>query len=128
MQEFLNILRNSTPTYILADMNTKHAVLGHANNNNTGNMLAQLIKRGLTTQLGPEFKMVINERGQGTPDIILGNKHANLNIQIKQGEIATSDHLPIYVRLATKPIMIKTKKIMKTNKADINLEGGNDKK
>ena len=143
IQEFLNIIRSPYPTYILADLNAKHTILGHNNNNNTGNMLAQLVRRGLITHLGPEFSTVITERGQGTPDVILGNRHANMNMMIKQGGITTSDHIPIHVQLATKPIMVKTKKRMKLKEAnweifketieknmeetEINLEGGNDK-
>ena len=47
------------------------------------------------------------------PDVVLGNRHAFYNIAITEGEITTSDHMPIIVTLSTKAII---KDFVKRNK------------
>ena len=82
LQTLLNYIRTPIPTYLFADLNARHRLLGHGSTNNMGNILANLIRRGLLTFLGPEFPTFITEAGRGTPDIVLGNQHANLNITL----------------------------------------------
>ena len=118
LQALLNYIRRPIPAYLFADLNARHRLLGHGSTNNMGNILANLIRRGLLTFLGPEFPTFITEAGRGTPDIVLGNQHANLNITLTQGPISTSDHLPIYIRLSTVPIIMRGKKILKISKAN----------
>ena len=80
--------------------------------------LEELIRRNMLTYLGPELKTFIALAHATSPDIALGNRFAHLNIIIQQGPITTSDHLPMYIRLATKPIATRRPKTWKIHKAD----------
>ena len=118
IHDVLRILRKPHPSYIIADLNARDPILGHNGSNSTGRAIARLISGGMCLHLGPEFKTYITEVRQGTPDIILGNRNANLNMQITQGQITTSDHIPIIIHLATKPIIIRGKKSLRIKKAN----------
>ena len=52
---------------------------------------------------GPDFGTLASKRGK--PDIILSNNHNMYNLAIQQGDLTTSDHLPIIVKISTKPII-----------------------
>ena len=114
----LSIARKPVPVYIYADLNARHTNLGHSSCNDRGRLLVNLIRRDILTNIGPDFKTFISDRGTGTPDIVLGNRHSNLNITLTQGPITTSDHIPIYSKLATKPIVIKGRKLLQIKKAN----------
>ena len=73
------------------------------------------------TFLGLEFLTFITKTGKGTPGIVLGNQHVNLNIRLSQGPIFTSDHLPIYIRHCTAPVVIRGKKTFKINNVNCEL-------
>ena len=118
LQNILNLARKPSPVYIFADLNARHMSLGHKSTNARGRILVNLIRKELITFFGPDFKTYINDRGSGTPDIVIGNRHANLNLSITQGPLTTSDHLPVYVKLATKPIISRGKKMMHIKKAN----------
>ena len=94
------------PVYLVGDLNPRHPFLGHRDRNIKGNYLHKSIQDGKLKYLGPDFPTLAN--GRGKPDIILGNRNAHMNILIKEGNLTTSDHIPIIMLLATKPIMIKT--------------------
>ena len=116
LQSLLSIARKPVPVYIYADLNARHTNLGHSSCNDRGRLLVNLIRRDILTNIGPDFKTFISDRGTGTPDIVLGNRHSNLNITLTQGPITTSDHIPIYSKLATKPIVIKGRKLLQIKK------------
>ena len=118
LQSLISMARKTMPTYFFADLNARHRVFGYNDNNNMGKALEELIRRNILTYLGPEFKTFITRAHATSPDIALGNRFAHLNITIQQGPITTSDHIPMYIRLATKPIASKKVKTWKIHKAD----------
>ena len=118
IQELINLARINKPVYILGDFNANHRAWGNSRTDDRGKALNTLINRNLLTHLGPEFITYIHPRGRGTPDLVLGNQKIHLNIAISQGPLTTSDHIPVIVQLATKPIIIEWKTTYKMKKAD----------
>ena len=103
---------------IVGDMNARHTSLGHTTNNQVGGAINNLINRDLITHIGPEFKTWIAPTGSGTPDIVLANQQAHFNISLQQGPLTSSDHLPLLVKISTKPILIAETKRFKIKEAD----------
>ena len=93
-------------------------MFGYNDANNIGRVMENLISRNILTYLGPEFKTFITRAHATSLDIALGNRFAHLNITIEQEPISTSDHLPMYIRLATKPIATKGTKTLRMAKAN----------
>ena len=120
MQEILDIVRTNKPVYLIGDLNARHRAIGSNSTNDIGRALNILINRNLITYLGPEFTTWVHPMGTGKPDVVLGNKKAHLNISITQGPLTSSDHLPIIVKLSTKPIMIESKPTYRYKKANWN--------
>ena len=56
----------------------------------------------------------------GRQNIILSNRNAYHNMMIKLGDISSSDHLPLIVIIANKPILAKTELNHAMKKADWN--------
>ena len=110
--------------YIIGDINARHTTLGHTNNNAFGNALNLLLRNNQIVHLGPDFKTVVTPRGVGNPDVILGNNKIHFNLLIDQGPITSSDHLPVIVKLATKPIAIQP--VKKRNFKKANWQGFKD--
>ena len=54
----------------------------------------------------------------GKPDLILGNRQANFHTYIYEGQLTTSDHIPIICKIATKAILIPIKERRNLNKTD----------
>ena len=65
---------------------------------------------------GPDFNTLVHQRGR--PDIILTNRHDFLNTIITEGDITTSDHIPILMTIATRPILREIKKTKDYRNAD----------
>ena len=121
MQEFqslTNLMRKTIPVYCFADLNANHPTFGYDRPNPMGRGLANLVNRNIITYLGPDFKTYITQNSATSPDIALGNRHAYLNLNIQEGPVSSSDHIPMYIRLATKPIAILGKKTWKIYKAN----------
>ena len=118
IEDILKFTRKNIPVYIIADLNAKHRNLGHSYNNAVGTAINMLIRNDEVRHLGPDFQTVITERGTGNPDIILGNRKVHFNLMITQGPITSSDHLPIIMKIATKPLIIKTQKKLNIKKAN----------
>ena len=117
-EDILRFSRKNIPVYIAGDLNARHRNLGHNNNNEVGSALDILIRNNELLHLGPDFKTVIYERGAGNPDILLGNNRVHFNLMVTQGMITTSDHLPVIIKISTKPIVIRTQKRLGIKKAD----------
>ena len=71
--------------------------------------------------MGPMFNTIatkITSQNICRPDLVLKNSAATHNFAITQGEITTSDHLPIIIIISTKPIIKEIRKepnVKKTN-------------
>ena len=106
VQDILAILNHNIPAYIIGDLNANHTSLGYARNNVAGNTLVRLIHTNRLKHLGPHFPTFYSPDSATSPDIILSNHHAHHNTHFRQGDISTSDHLPIITRISTNPIQI----------------------
>lgn len=116
IQDISSILRRPIPAYILGDLNLKHMIFSHNDNNIRGTAMANIINQGRAVFLGPNFPTL--KIGRGKPDMIFTNTHANLNYHVEQGQLTTSDHLPILFKISTRPIKIENKDYYKTKRMD----------
>ena len=97
------------PTYIMGDLNARHRIFGYANPSNTvGNQLSDLIDDGQWTHLGPPFKTYHSYRSATTPDIVLGNRFAHLDINLEPGPPTTSDHTAVRATISVNPLVVRT--------------------
>ena len=109
MPEILRFSRLRKPAYLMGDLNARHLALGYDNNPNaTGNNIARLLLDGVLTHLGPDFPTYISGEHATTPDIVLGNRFADLSVVMEPGPLSTSDHIPIVATISTNPIITET--------------------
>lgn len=116
VQDITSILRRPIPAYILGDLNLRHTLFGHNDNNNRGTAMADIVNQGRAVFWGPDFPTL--RVGRGKPDMIFTNTHANLNYLIEKGNLTTSDHLPIIFKISSRPIKIADREHYKTKRMD----------
>jgi hypothetical protein len=116
--DFYTLLNRTHPVYFLGDINAKHRILGHTNNNNRGKHLNSIITRHKCKHIGPYFPTFITYRSTTSPDIVLQNTHAYHNIHLRPGPITPSDHIPIIATISANPIQIPIKPRKQFHKAD----------
>ena len=90
----------------MADMNARHRLFGHNDNNRTGKQLASIIQNRHLTRQGPDFPTYTNDRGTGRPDIVLTTSNFPFNLHLKPGPMTPSDHIPIIATVSAEPIHI----------------------
>lgn len=116
MGEIRRQMQRPCPVFLAGDLNAAHPDLGHARENAKGKQINELINRNIMTFLGPDFGTLVGRKGK--PDIILVNRHNIFNITITQGELTTGDHIPIILKISTRPILkdqIKRKNFKRAN-------------
>ena len=70
-------------------------------------------------QLGPYFPTIIRHNSTTTPDKIIANKHHYHNTICEPGNVATSDHIPIFFfQISTVPFISQQPPVYKYHKAD----------
>lgn len=106
--DITRFLGHNKPVYLLCDFNGRHRILGNGNNNAVGHTLASLVNRGRMTILGPDFPTHITNTSARTPDLVVENKYANLNIHLEPGRASISDHLPIEATISVNSMQIPT--------------------
>lgn len=104
--DFTTIFRRNIPVYMLADLNANHPVLGYTHTNTKGRQIHRLLNNATIQHIGPHFPTFVSHTSATTPDIILTNNNTYHNTHIVQGPLTTSDHFPIIMTIATKPIPI----------------------
>ena len=57
--------------------------------------------------MGPDFNTRVGVAGISRPDIILRNRNGFLNYAVQEGDLTTSDHIPIRFTIATASIVIQ---------------------
>lgn len=118
INNLIRIIRRNIPVYLIGDLNARHQILGHNNNNLVGNQIKDLISSGDLIHLGPDFQTFITPGRCGTPDIALGNNKKFHNILISSGDITTSDHIPVIMTISASPIQVPTSAKYNYNKAN----------
>ena len=104
--ELRSLFQKTIPVYMMADLNANHRNWGYAYNNQRGIMIGNMIRQNICSHIGPDFNTLINVTGVGRPDIILGNRRAFFHTAIREGNLTSSDHLPIVINISTKPLLI----------------------
>lgn len=102
----LRIFRRQEPVLFAGDLNARHQIFNHNNNNFAGDIINNMLRAGSTQHVGPDFKTYITPRASGTPDIVLTNNNFIYNLLIKPGPLTTSDHVPIVMKVSTSPIQV----------------------
>ena len=108
--------QRNMPVYMAADLNANHQIMGYNYVNNKERIIKDLIDRNIIKYMGPEFPMMVRKKTK--PDVVLANRQAFLNISMEPGPLTTSDHLPIKIKISTKPITIEQKKGFNFGKAN----------
>ena len=116
--DYNHLLNRRYPVYLFGDLNARHSILGHSNNNTVGNNLSQLISNNRARHIGPNFPTLLRGTGCTTPDIVLCNRPAFHNIHLEEGPLTSSDHIPIIARISGNPIQIPIKPRYQFDKAD----------
>ncbi len=91
---------------------------GNGANNRVEKSLINLINQGKMLHLGPHFPIFVSATSATSPDKIFSNKHHYLNCLSEPGEITTSDHIPIILRIAITPFIVETPPTYNTKKAN----------
>ena len=103
---------------MITDLNANHPILGYRSTNTKGRQIHHLLTNNTLQHIGPHFPTYIAHNAATTPDIILTNNKTYHNMHIAQGPLTTSDHIPIVMTLATKPIQIPIPKRPDFQRAD----------
>lgn len=106
MHTILRLFRQQLPVLFAGDLNARHHILNHGNNNPAGEVIDHMIRQGSTVHIGPLFKTFITPRACGNPDIVLSNDRLRHNIHLSPGPLTTSDHVPVIIKISTSPIQI----------------------
>ena len=116
--DFHQLASNNEPTYIIADFNAKHHILGDHYCNTVGNGLKLFIDNNKLQHLGPNFPTYYSHNAQTTPDIVFANKNTYHNHTIEAGPVTPSDHIPIILNITTQTIKIPITPQLNFNKAN----------
>ena len=95
--DFKRAAQRTMPVYIIGDLNTQSPITGYNYFNNKGRILGGLMTDDTLKYVGPDFSTFVHRNGH--PDAILANKWAFLNVAIHGGNVTTSDHIPVIVKL-----------------------------
>ena len=109
VKELLNLANRNEPTYFIGDLNLRHSFIGHADNNEAGKIIYELVNSGKIIHIGPEFNTTYRFKNISKPDIVFSNAKAYHNYHIKEGPITTSDHRAIEMKISANPIQIPIK-------------------
>ena len=112
------LLNRRYPVYVIGDLNARHRVLGHNNQNPVGLGLATLIHNNKLRHIGPEFPTFLRHNASTKPDIVLSNSVAYHNTHMEAGPLTTSDHIPIILKITGNPIQIPIKPRFQFNKGN----------
>ncbi len=116
-----HLLSNIIPTYIMSDVNGRHNAFGNKDKNTMGKSLINLIDQGKMIHIGPCFLTYHSHNAPTNPDQVFSNRHHYLNCICEPGEITTSDHLPIILKLTTIPFITEKPMVYKTSKVNWDL-------
>ena len=104
--DLYKIFNRRHPVYLLADLNAYHRHFDYTADSIRGKQIVTMIGTHDIQYLGPHFKTRITGQTRRSPDIVLANDRAYLNIHLKPGPLTPSDHSPIIAKLSYDPIQI----------------------
>ncbi|MEL7309653.1 MAG: endonuclease/exonuclease/phosphatase family protein, partial [Pseudomonadota bacterium] len=105
------ILNLKLPTIFVSDFNAHHRMFNNCarrqSNDTRGSQLARFVLDRNVHFLGPDFDTYRAGGKRGKPDLVLcSNDFRLFHHRITQGNNVGSDHLPIIIKISTKPIKI----------------------
>ena len=100
------IFNRRHPVYLLADLNAYHRHFDYNSDSLRGKQIVTIINTHDIQYLGPHFKTRTTGQTRRSPDIVLANDRAYLNIHLKPGPLTPSDHAPIIAKISYDPIQI----------------------
>ena len=136
MGKLKRAVQKTIPVYFIGDMNAHHPTLGYRYTDNNGKNNTRPDRQEYSQTSGSRLSHF--NRKNGKLGMVVSNRHNFLNMLIEAGSINSSDHLPLIIKISTKPI-IKEKqstlnykkanweKFQKTIEENINLTNMNNK-
>ena len=121
--DLYKIFNRQHPVYLLADLNAYHRHFDYNSDSLRGKQIVTMTQTHNIQYLGPHFKTRTTGQTRRTPDIVLANDRAYLNIDLKHGPLTPSDHSPIIAKISYDPIQIPINarfQFSKTNWTDFN--------
>ena len=119
---FNRILNKNIPTVFLSDFNSTHPYFENCPNNrpnNLGTQLYTLCNSRNLHYLGPNFQTYRCNNRSGKPDLIIGNTQFRMfQHHITKGKGVGSDHIPIILTIALRPIKVLCPPKLITKKLD----------
>ncbi len=76
------------------------------------------MNQGKLIHLGPHFPTFIRHGSATNPDKVFTNKHCYHNTLIEPGNVTSSDHIPIILKISSRPFYTKQHETYQYNKAD----------
>ena len=107
--DYLSLLNRQDTVVILGDLNARHGILGHHNENPVGRNIRTLIDMDKCRHVGPDFPTLLRYNSTTSPDIVQRNNRAFQNIDIRPVPLTPSDHIPMIATIACNPILTKIK-------------------
>ena len=106
--ELENKLQKNIPVYFAGDLSAHLSAMGYDAYNHNGREIQRLIQQNKIINLGPDFRTLVHKNGK--PDIVFTNRTALLNYAVKRGNLTSSDHFPVMLRVSTRPIVKRTER------------------
>ena len=102
------LLNYNLPTVIISDFNASHSLFDNAKYpNSRGRQLHSLMSTRNLSLLGPNFHTYRQGRNKGKPDLIICNALFHMfQHRVIEGDPIGSDHIPIILKIQTKPFKI----------------------
>ena len=116
--DYLSLLKRRDPVYIIGDLNARHPILGHNDNNPIGRNLNSLLNDDRCRHIGPQFPTLMTHNSTTSPDIALTNNQTFHNVKLQPGPMTSSDHIPIIATISCNPLAIPIKPRRQFRKAD----------
>lgn len=80
--DFLKLLNNQHPTYMIGDLNARYQFFGHNDSTPVGRNLKTLFDTDKARYVGPNFPTLIKHNSAIAPDIVITNNKAFHNIHL----------------------------------------------
>ena len=103
-KDYLTLLKRYDPAFILGNLNVRHFLLGHTDNNLVGRNLTTVMNQDHYRNIGPQFPTLMRHNNTTSPNTTITNNQAFHNCRLQAGPITFSD--PIIATISCNPIEI----------------------